>query len=217
MSAAEALRLALRDLYANSWRLVAVNAALGAVLVLVAAAALAAPGAAVLVVAAGPVAAALAHCAVTVVRTEDLALADALAGLRLHWRRGLGLAAAGAAVAALGGLAVHVYARAHLWPLAFATLYLLVLLGLYQLVLWTLAVAEPARPLRASARLAAELLLHRPRAALGLGLGLGLVNGAGIAAAVMPFLTLTLAYSFVAAAHFALPREDSWHRSRSST
>jgi hypothetical protein len=28
----------------------------------------------------------------------------------------------------------------------------------------------------------------------------------GIAAAVMPFLTLTVAYSFVAAAHFALPR-----------
>ena len=29
----------------------------------------------------------------------------------------------------------------------------------------------------------------------------------GVAAAVMPFLTLTVAYSFVAVAHFALPRE----------
>jgi len=29
---------------------------------------------------------------------------------------------------------------------------------------------------------------------------------AGAAAAVMPFLTLTIAYSFVAVAHFALPR-----------
>jgi hypothetical protein len=49
------------------------------------------------------------------------------------------------------------------------------------------------------------LVARRPGAALGLGLGLLLVNAAGLAAAVMPFLTLTLAYSFVAAAHFALP------------
>lgn len=33
-----------------------------------------------------------------------------------------------------------------------------------------------------------------------------LVNLAGVAAAVMPFLTLTVAYSFLAVAHFALPR-----------
>ena len=34
-----------------------------------------------------------------------------------------------------------------------------------------------------------------------------LVNLAGIAAAVMPFLTITVAYSFVAVAHFVLPPE----------
>ena len=34
-----------------------------------------------------------------------------------------------------------------------------------------------------------------------------LVNLAGVAAALIPFLTLTIAYSFLAAAHFALPRE----------
>jgi hypothetical protein len=34
-----------------------------------------------------------------------------------------------------------------------------------------------------------------------------LVNLAGIAAAVMPFLTITLAYSFVAVAHFVVSPE----------
>jgi NAD(P)-dependent dehydrogenase (short-subunit alcohol dehydrogenase family) len=35
-----------------------------------------------------------------------------------------------------------------------------------------------------------------------------LVNAAGVAAGVMPFLTLTIAYSFVAVAHFTLPKES---------
>jgi hypothetical protein len=34
-----------------------------------------------------------------------------------------------------------------------------------------------------------------------------LVNLAGVAAAVMPFLTITVAYSFVAVAHFVVPAE----------
>jgi hypothetical protein len=59
--------------------------------------------------------------------------------------------------------------------------------------------------LRASARAAAELVARRPGSTLLLGLALFLVNAIGIAAAVMPFLTLTLAFSSVAAAHFALP------------
>ena len=54
----------------------------------------------VLAVLAGPLAAALAHCSVTLVRTGNLVLADAWVGLRLHWRRGLGLGAAGVALAA---------------------------------------------------------------------------------------------------------------------
>jgi hypothetical protein len=47
--------------------------------------------------------------------------------------------------------------------------------------------------------------MRRPRAAFGLAFALTLVNLAGLAAALMPFLTLTIAYSFLAAAHFALP------------
>ena len=48
------------------------------------------------------------------------------------------------------------------------------------------------------------LAARRPGSAFRLGLALLLVNLAGIAAAVMPFLTITIAYSFVAVAHFAL-------------
>jgi hypothetical protein len=207
MRAGAALRAALRDVYENSWRLVPVNAALGAVLVAVGAAAFAVRAALVLAVLAGPVAAALLHSAVTLVRTGNVELRDAVEGLRLHWRRGLLFGAAGAALLGLGLLAVRFYAHvAHGWPLAFLTLYLLVLLGVYLLVAWTLAIAEPERPLRSVCRDAAELGARRPGATLLLGLALLLVNAAGIAAAAMPFLTLTVAYSFLAAARFVLPR-----------
>lgn len=201
--------MAVRDLYENSWRLVPVNAVLGAALVVAAAAAFAVHAAIVLIVFAGPPAAALVHCAVTVVRTGDLEIADAVRGLRLHWRYGFALGAGGAALAGLGALAVRFYAGLHAWPLAFLTAYLLVLLGVYQLVLWTFAIADPNRPLRRVAREAAELGARRPGATLLLGLALLLVNLGGIAAAAMPFLTLTIAYSFLAVARFALPRPTS--------
>jgi hypothetical protein len=207
MRPGRAMRLALRDLYDNSWRLVPVNAAIGVVLVLVGVAAVVVHGAIVLVVLAGPALAALVHASVTVVRTGNLELADAIEGLRLHWRRGLLLGAVGAALVLLGVTAVRVYGGMRFgWPLVFLTVYLLALLGVYQIVLWTLAIAEPGRPLRDAARSAGELFAARPGATLVLGLALFLVNLAGLAAAAMPFLTLTIAYSFLAAAHYALPR-----------
>lgn len=208
MSARRALGLAVGDLYRNSWRLVPINAALGAVLVFSAVAAIAVHALLVLAVLAGPLVAALVHCSVTVVRTGNLVLADAWVGLRLHWRRGLGLGAAGVALLVLGALAVHFYTRTSIgWPLAFLTVYLVVLLGIYAAVLATVAVAKPELPLREAARSAATLAAHRPGPTLLLGLALLLVNLAGVAAAVMPFLTITIAYSFVAVAHFVLPRE----------
>jgi hypothetical protein len=205
-----ALRLAAADLYRNSWRLVPQNAALGAVFVAVTVSGAAVHAAFVLIVLAGPLAAALVHSAVTLVRTGNLELRDALDGLRLHWRRGLALGAGGAALVGLGAFAVPFYARFSFgWPLVFVTIYLLVLLGVYQLLVWTLAVAEPGRSLRDALRDAAVLIAQRPGATLLLGLALLLVNVAGIAAAVMPFLTLTVAYSCVAAARFALPRSET--------
>jgi hypothetical protein len=209
MSARAALGAAGRDLFQNSWRLVPVNAALGVVLVAVAVSTVAVHAALVLAVLAGPLAAALVHCAVTLVRTGNLAFADAREGLRLHWRRGVQLGAAGTGLVVLGALAVRFYMRTSFgWPFAFLTVYLVLLLGIYAVVLATYAIAEPTRPLRLAAREAAALGARRPGATLLLGLALLLVNLAGVAAAVMPFLTLTVAYSFVAVAHFALEKEN---------
>jgi hypothetical protein len=208
MSARRALGLAVADLYRNSWRLVPVNAAVGVVLVFAVVCALAVHALLVLVVLAGPLVAALAHSSVTLVRTGNLKLADAWEGLRLHWRRGLALGAAGLALGVVAAIAVHFYTRSSVgWPFAFLTLYLVVLLGIYAAVLTTVAVADPQLRWPAAARNAATLAARRPGATLLLGLALLLVNLAGVAAAVMPFLTLTLAYSFVAVAHFVLPAE----------
>jgi hypothetical protein len=203
-----ALGLAFGDLYRNSWRLVPVNVALGAVLVFSAYAAIAVHALLALAVLAGPIALALAHCSVTLVQTGNLALADAWEGLRLHWRRGLGFGATGLFVGVLAVLAVHFYTRSSAgWPLAFLTLYLVVLLGIYAVLLATVAVAQPDRPLQVIARQAAAVGARRPSATLLLGLALLLVNLAGVAAAVMPFLTVTVAYSSLAVAHFVLPAE----------
>ena len=49
-------------------------------------------------------------------------------------------------------------------------------------------------------------LVRRPGASVGLALALLLINALGAAAAVLPLLTITVAYSFVAAARFALPQ-----------
>ena len=203
-----ALGLAFGDLYRNSWRLVPVNVALGAVLVFSAYAAIAVHALLALVVLAGPIALALAHCSVTLVQTGNLALADAWEGLRLHWRRGLGFGATGLFVGVLAVLAVHFYTRSSAgWPLAFLTLYLVVLLGIYAVLFATVAVAQPDRSLQVIARQAAAVGARRPSATLLLGLALLLVNLAGIAAAVMPFLTVTVAYSSLAVAHFVVPVE----------
>lgn len=209
MTVRASLRAASRDLFENSWRLAPVNAALGVVLVAVAMAAVAVHAAIVLAVFAGPVVAALIHCSVTLVRTGNVALSDAREGLRLHRRRGLQLGAAGTALVLLGALAVHFYTRTSVgWPFAFATIYLVFLLGIYAVVLATLAIADPQKSLRHAAREAAAMGARRPGATLLLGLALLFVNVLGIAVGVMPFLTLTVAYSFVAVARFVLPKES---------
>jgi hypothetical protein len=209
MKVHDAMWLALRDFYANSWRLLVVNTILGAALVASVLAALAFPLAAVLVVAVGPIVAALVHCAVTLVRTGNLELADAWTGFRLHWRRGLALASLGAAVAVLGVFGIRFYTTTALWPLAFLALYVLVLLAMFQLVLWTVAIAVPERSLSGVARESAAVALARPGQSFVLGLALLLVNVAGIAAAVMPFLTLTIAYTFLVTARVLVTPEEA--------
>jgi hypothetical protein len=199
MTAGQALLAALGDGYRHSWRLVLVNCAAGVVIFAAAAGAAYVLPAALLAVAAGPVLAALAHCAVVVTRTEQLAWSDVRTGLRLHWRRGLALGALATAGIALGVLAVWFYAHRGLWPVAAVTAYVLAAFCFWQLVAWPLAVAGIERPL---AR-AAQELLRRPASALALGAVLLVVNAAG-AVTIIPLLTMTLAFSFLATAHFVL-------------
>ncbi len=106
-----------------------------------------------------------------------------------------------------GVVAVRTYgsAGALTWPLAFVVAYLLALFLVFQLLLWPLAVTERERPLPRLLADAGAALLRRPAASIGLALALLLINALGAAAAVLPLLTITVAYSFVAAARFALP------------
>jgi hypothetical protein len=70
---------------------------------------------------------------------------------------------------------------------------------MWQLVAWPLAVAGVERPL---AR-AAQELLRRPGAAIMLSLVLVVVNAAGVLT-IIPVLTMTIAFSFLATARFVL-------------
>jgi hypothetical protein len=206
-----ALRAALRDLYAQSWRFFLLNAALSACLVPVAVAGLWSPAVWLLLLAAGPLAAALVHCAVVTAMTGELRLGHALEGLRLYRRRGLLLGALLSSATALGAYAVAFYGGRGVLLLAALAVYLLVALLAFQLVLWPLAVAAPGRPLRVVLEDALRTLLARPLQALVLTVALVLVNLLGVVLAIVPFLTLTIAYSCLAAVHFALPvEEDRW-------
>jgi hypothetical protein len=211
MTLRRAFGFAATDLYHQAWRLVILNTLLGAALLLVVLASIAVRGALVLAILIGPAIAAVMHCAVTLAQTEDLRLAEALTGLRRHWRRGLVLGLALALAVGLGALAVPFYAHAGrwAWPLAAACVYLLLLFGVFQLALWPLVVFESARPLRTIARDAAFTVARRPLGFVGLGLALLLLNVLGVAAAIIPFLTLTIAYSFLVSAHFALPKNPA--------
>jgi len=205
MTPGEAMRAALVDMYRQSWRLFLLNGALSLFVASIAVAGLWVPLLWLLLLGAGPLAAALMHCAVVVTQTEELRFADALTGLRRHWRRGLVLAAIVGAATFLAVHAVTFYAGRGALVLAVVAVYLLFAFAVFQLVLWPLAVVETDRPFRAVAADAGRALLARPMQTLVLAVALVAVNVVGIAAAVVPFLTLTIAYTFLASARFALP------------
>jgi hypothetical protein len=211
MTLRRALGVAATDLYHQAWRLLILNVLLGAGLLLVVLASVAVRGAFLLAILLGPAIAAVMHCAVTLAQTEDLRVAEVLRGLRRHWRRGLALGLALAVAVGLGAFAIPFYARAGTWawPFAGVCVYLLLLFAVFQLALWPLAVFESDRPLRAVARDAAFSVARRPLGFVGLAVALLLVNVIGVAAAILPFLTLTIAYSFLVSAHFALPKNPA--------
>jgi len=211
MSLRRALGAAAADLYHQSWRLIVLNAMLGVIIIGVVLTSLAIRPAILLVALLGPAVAAVMHCTVTLAQTEELRLTEAVVGLRRHWRRGLALGVLVAVAAILGAIAVPFYSTAGTWawPLAALTVYVLLVFALFQLALWPLAVFEEARPFRAVVRDAALVVGRRPWGFAGLALALLFVNVIGVAAAILPFLTLTIAYSFLVSAHFALPKNPA--------
>lgn len=211
MTLAGSLRVAAVDLYHQAWRLLILNTILGAALVAAVLAALVVHSALILVVLVGPVAVAVMHCAVTLAQTEDLRVGEVWIGFRRHWKRGLALGALLAIGVAAAVVVLPFYARAGTWawPLVALCLYVLLMLGVFQLALWPLAVYETDRRFADVARDAFGVVARRPWGFVGLGAALALVNVLGVAAAILPFLTLTIAYSFLVSAHFALPKNPA--------
>lgn len=207
MSLRQALAVAATDFYRNSWRLFALNVVLATVLVLIVVANIATRSALILVVLAGPLAVAVMHCIVTLAQTEELRLAEAFNGLRRYWARGIALGALLVGAVVVGAVAIPFYAHAGrwAWPLAAVSLYVLLAFAILQLALWPLAVYEREQDFRSLLRDSALLVLRRPLRFVGLALAFLVVNMVGIAAAVVPFLTVTITYSLLVAAHVSLP------------
>jgi hypothetical protein len=206
MTARAALRAAARDLYQFSWRLLVVNTMVTGVICAVVLFVSAFP--LVLFIAplvAGPFVAALVYCVVLLIREDTFVLADAMVGLRRHWRTGFALGGLFGAALLLGALSVIFYsAEEHRTiPLAALSLYVVAIICLLLLVAWPFAIAAPEHGLGAALRRAWTLALHAPLRLLALGLVLLVVNVAG-AITVLPLLTLTIAYSFLATAHLVL-------------
>ena len=208
MTVRGALKAALRHLYEHSWRLLLLNVvvAMVASAVMLVIVASYAPTTLLLLVVVGPFAAALMHCAVTLQQTDRLRLRDGFVGLRLHWRRGLALGALGAAAAILVVTAVSFWSGrgAVAWPLTVLAIYIACMFAVWQIHLWPLAVALHRRSFTDVLREAGVALGRRPFASCGLAFALLLVNAVG-AIGVLPVLSITIAYSALAAAHYALP------------
>jgi len=206
-----ALTRALRQLYEQSWRLVVLNVAVASIAVAagVAIIAVGAPALLLLLVLVGPFLAALMHCAVTLQQTSELRVADGLAGLRLHWRRGLALGVLAAAAVVLVVVSVSFWSDrgGAALPLTVLAIYVAAMFAVWQVHLWPLAIVRNEARFGDVLREAGLALARRPLSSCALAGALLLVNAVG-AIGVLPVLTFTLAYSALAAAHFALPEPE---------
>jgi hypothetical protein len=210
----QALTEAARDLYGNSWRLILPNVLFAVVAAAAILAAVYARPALVLVVAVGPFAAALVHCAVKLQQGEELRAVDAFAGLALHWRRGLALGGLIALAVVLTVSSISFYSRLGVlaWPFVVTALYLVALFVVWQVHLWPLALRDEQLPLGTILGESAAAFARRPGSTFGLAGALVALN-AFAAIGVLPLLTLTIAYSALAATRFVLaPPPDAAHR-----
>jgi hypothetical protein len=210
MTVRSALRTALVDTYQFSWRLFVLNTALSTGIVLIVVLVSAFP--LVLFVAplvTGPLAAALVYSVITLIREQELHLSDAVAGARRFWKRGLVLGGISGLVLLFGVLAVTFYgsARHRVLPLAVLAVYVVAIALLVLLVAWLFAIADPEDSVADALRRSTSLMLRSPARMLVFGAALLLVNLAG-AVTVIPILTLTIAYSFLATARLVLPPEE---------
>jgi hypothetical protein len=205
LSARGALREAARDLYGNSWRLILPNLLLALVAAAAILAAVYSRPALLLVVAVGPFAAALVHCALKLQQGEELRAVDAFVGLALHWRRGLALGGLIALAAVLTVSSISFYSRLGVlaWPFVLAALYLVALFVVWQVHLWPLALRDERLPLSAILGESAAAFARRPGSTFALA-GALLALNAVAAIGVLPLLTLTIAYSALAATRFVL-------------
>jgi hypothetical protein len=210
MTVAASLRAAISDFYGQSWRMVLLNACVALSLAAVAAATLFVRVAIVLGVLVGPLVTMLMHCCLTLLRTDELHLGNALTGLRTTWRRGLVLGSLVVGALVLGVVAVPFYAGLGVWawPLAVLTVYLVLMFLVLQLAIWPIAVAFPDRPLLDTIRTAGAVVARRPFRFVALAAALAAVNTLGLLLGLLPFFMLTIAYSFFVSAHFALPQTE---------
>lgn len=208
MSTGDVLRRAVADFYGSSWRLLVLNTAISAIVAAVVLVVSSVPLSLLIApIVAGPVVAALVHCTVKLIREGEFVLADAVAGVRMHWRRGFEFGALCGAAIMLGALSVAFYAseRHRVLPLAVLAVYLVALFLLVLLLAMPVAIGEPETTVTESLVGAFMLVLRAPVRFLSLGLALLAVNVLG-AVTVLPVLTLTLAYSFLVAGRAVLPR-----------
>jgi hypothetical protein len=208
MSLGGSLRAAAVDFYHQSWRLAVFNTVLSAAALAVVYLTVFVSGAfALLVLLLGPLAGALMHCTIQLAQEDELRFRDGLTGLGLHWRRGLSLAAILLLVTVAGVIAIRFYGSEQ-WLLTIFVADVLAVFAVLQVFVWPRAIFQRDRALHKVHGDALSDFLARPLIAFGFTLALVVVNLVGIVAGVLPFLTLTIAYSFLAAAHFALPRNQ---------
>jgi hypothetical protein len=108
-------------------------------------------------------------------------------------------------IAWLGVIAFRFYGSEQ-WLFSIFIADVLAVVAVVQIFAWPRAVHHRERPLYRVLGDALSDFLRRPVTSFLFAFALVVVNALGLIAAVMPFLTLTIAYSFLAAAHFALPR-----------